>query len=208
VDYRDRTQDILAGRLLDVIRETPALYLGELSLTGLWHFLHGYHEAELVNGIKAVRQIPNDFHDWVAYRLHYFESTSGWRRMILGQVPDEAAAFKRFFELLDDHRTRKARIVATLDGRQFKDGASGPAGGTPDIKWKEIPQRLELVSYTEDPGLFLTAEDDFPEKGSLTLPFLWSRKIEKSAAILDHQAFDRWLEFIRASHARLPSQAQ
>ena len=36
--HQDRTQDIKAGRLLELIREKPTLYLGENSLTGLWHF--------------------------------------------------------------------------------------------------------------------------------------------------------------------------
>jgi hypothetical protein len=99
--HQDRTQDIKAGRLLELIREKPTLYLGETSLTGLWHFLRGYRMAEGDHGIDDVIQLPTDFLDWVAYRLHYYESTSGWRRMILGRVPNERAALMRFYELLE-----------------------------------------------------------------------------------------------------------
>jgi hypothetical protein len=34
--------------------------------------------------------------------------------MILDRIPDGSAALDRFFELLDEHRSRQARIVATV----------------------------------------------------------------------------------------------
>lgn len=208
MSYQDRTQEIKAGHLLDVIREKPALYLGEHSLTGLWHFLHGYRLAEQVHQIEAVRQLPNDFHDWVAYRLHYFESTSGWRRMILDQVPDERAALERFYELLDQHRARQPRVVATVQGhrRMYKTLEQGqdPSEATQKL----MPETMTLVAYTDDPGLFLTCEasNDFPGKDRLFYPRLMGIAEEMITA-LDNDAFNRWLAEDRRGFMRTSASA-
>jgi hypothetical protein len=194
MSYQERTQEIKAGHLLDVIREKPALYLGEHSLTGLWHFLHGFHSAERIHDLEAASQMPTDFHDWVAYRLHYFESTSGWRRMILDQIPDERAALERFYELLDEHRARQPRIVATIQGHRrmyqtYKQGQD-PSEATHRL----MPETMTLIAYTDDPGLFLTSEanSDFPGKDRLFYPRLLGIAKEMITA-LDHDAFNRWL---------------
>jgi hypothetical protein len=44
------------------------------------------------------------FHDWIAGRLGYAESTSGWYKMIRGRCASEREAFDRFYELLDEFR--------------------------------------------------------------------------------------------------------
>lgn len=192
--HQDRTQDIKAGRLLELIRERPALYLGENSLTGLWHFLRGYRMAEGDHGIDDVIHLPTDIFDWVAYRLHYYDSTSGWRQMILGRVPDERAALKRFWELLDDHRARKPHVVATIHDcrigyRTFKQGRDISEG----IQ-KFMPETMTLIAYTDDPGLFLTSESDdqFPGKDQLFYPKLRGISLEMITPV-DQEAFNRWL---------------
>ncbi|MGA2650375.1 MAG: hypothetical protein ABSF28_07620 [Terracidiphilus sp.] len=192
--HQDRTQDIKAGRLLELIREKPTLYLGETSLTGLWHFLRGYRMAEGDHGIDDVIQLPTDFLDWVAYRLHYYESTSGWRRMILGRVPNERAALMRFYELLDDHRSRKSHVVATILGcpvgyKTWKQGQDFS-----EAIYKVMPESMALIAYTDDPGLFLTSESDdqFPGKDQLFYPKLRGINMEM-ITVVDQDAFNRWL---------------
>jgi hypothetical protein len=211
MSYQDRTREIKAGRLLDVIRERPALYLGEHSLTGLWHYLHGYHLAEHIHEIEAVSQLPKDFHDWVAYRLHYFESTSGWRRMILDQIPDERAALERFYELLEEHRSRQPRIVATIQGHQRAYKTCKQGQDLSEAIQKLMPEIMTLVAYTDDPGLFLTCEgnSDFPGKDRLFYPQLGGIAKEM-IKVLDHEAFNRWLAedrrgFMRTSASTKPS---
>src|SRR6185436_20378216 len=97
--------------LLDTIRKRPGMYLGECSLSALYHTIGGYALALGRHGIEndTTLRLPDDFNDWVAYRLHFKESTSGWKRMILGASEDEATAFTQFFELLDQHTIRKSR---------------------------------------------------------------------------------------------------
>jgi hypothetical protein len=185
------TEEIKAVGLLDVIRKRPAMYLGEHSLTGLWHFLEGYSFAEQIRDSNAVRQLPKDFHEWVAYRLHYWYSTRGWRRMILEQVPDERAALERFYELLDEYRVRRPRVVATIQGHQRE--YTTRQQGQEEIH-NLLPEMITLIAYTDDPGLFMSSEEnaDFPAKDRLVYP--WSTKITREMmTVLDHDAFNRWL---------------
>ena len=94
--------------------------------------------------------LPSDFHDWVAYRTHFRESTSGWCNMIVSSCQSEEEAFDRFFELLDEHSKREARLIAEI---------IGPTSSTRAMRNGEEylippPEKIELVTYTDDPGFF------------------------------------------------------
>jgi hypothetical protein len=106
------------ANLLERIRKRPALFPGDRTITALWQFLLGYGFARQELGAGPPSLLPPDIHEWIAYRLHFQNSTSGWRQMILDRVPDEALALERFFELLDDHHARKPRVVAAVRERQ------------------------------------------------------------------------------------------
>ena len=57
------------------------MYTGETSLFSISHFLSGYGFAAELYGVGDADDwllVPREFHDWVAYRLHFYESTSGW----------------------------------------------------------------------------------------------------------------------------------
>ena len=41
--------------------------------------------------------LPKGLHDWVAYRLRYYEPTSGFARMILGRTDDDTINSTRGF---------------------------------------------------------------------------------------------------------------
>jgi hypothetical protein len=103
---RERLQQIESKGLLDVIRERPAMYLGELSLSALCHFLNGYEMSLWVHGVQEKPPLPRDFPNWVADRLHFSENRSGYKNMILERMPNEAMALSFFFELLDEYRAR------------------------------------------------------------------------------------------------------
>ena len=97
--------------LLDVIRKKPGIFLGERSLTALSHFIGGFEYALLTTENSFDREEPplRGFHDWIAERLGFEESTLGWKDMLLASVGDETAAFERFFSELDAYRgSRKA----------------------------------------------------------------------------------------------------
>ena len=100
--------------------------------------------------------IPRDFHDWVAYRTHYRESTSGWCNMIVSTTESEEEAFDRFFELLEEHSRRVPRLGAEI---------LNPISNTRTTKsGKDFlippPRRVQLVRFTDDPGFFALHESD------------------------------------------------
>lgn len=92
--------------LLDVIRKKPGLFIGEPSVTGIWHFLSGFQFGLHSVGQPFETDDPPfiEFHGWIAARLGFSTSTSGWRDMLLQSLGDETAAFERFFLELDVFR--------------------------------------------------------------------------------------------------------
>ena len=152
---------------LELIRSRPPLYLGKPSLTALFHLIGGWKLAlstyELSDTIHF--NIPDNFSDWVAYRLHFEETSSGWLKMILERSDSESSAFETFFELLDEYRIRKPRLVAKLIGyRKAFTLTESPQGKTTTCHY---PDSISLITYTNDPGFFAHSDDnqEFPHQG-------------------------------------------
>jgi hypothetical protein len=182
--------------LLEKIRRRPGMYLGECSLTSLYHTIGGYALALGVHEIEndTTLRLPDDFNDWVAYRLHYKESTSGWKRMILGVSGDGAAGFIRFFELLDQHTARKCRVVAKLIGFQKTYAVS--SGG--HERTERYPTGISLIAYTDDPGFFAVSDEpgvSLPMGGffpSLDWFETFTGAHRSQLVVLDAETFERW----------------
>ncbi|MGD0813333.1 MAG: hypothetical protein ABSA83_06995 [Verrucomicrobiota bacterium] len=187
---------------LDAIRMRPGFYIAEPSLTALAGFISGYEAALGLHRIKEEWPLPEDFNAWVAYRLHYKESTSGWKNMILGANHSEDVAFTLFFKLLDEHACRKPHVVARLVGHKRPYYKSGPQG-------KERTERfpnVSLVTFTDDPGFIVIADKPgrhlfcrnrfFP---SLDW-FLSLAGIDQSRlTIVDRETFDLWVKDAKPS---------
>ena len=194
----DPKQRIKNGQLLQVIRERPTLYLGERSLSALWHYLQGFWMALSIHDIRTEYILPPDFHDWVAYRLHFFESTSGYRNMILKRVPNESTALDRFFELVDEHRNRKPRVVAKLEGysREYR----LYHGSRENEKAERFPTTLTLISYTDDPGFFVGSDDEsamFPGRGFVPTLEAFAIRFhvrKENLMVLEPDIYTHWVE--------------
>ncbi len=100
----------------------PAMWTGELTLKSIRTFLDGYSFALIEN--KLIEQDESNdpnFHDWIANKLGFRESTAGWHNMILaytiGLDPNNIQweeydsgiskelhekSIKRFYTLLDE----------------------------------------------------------------------------------------------------------
>lgn len=159
--------------LIDAIRQRPGMYFGSKSLTAFYHFLAGYQMACGLHQIEEDRlglKIPPDFHDWVAYRTHFRESTSGWCNMIVATSQSEEEAFDRFFELLEEHSKRAPKPVAeiiepTSTTRTERDG---------EDYLIPPPKKVQLVKYTDDPGFFALHEnDDWSDRFHPFLSWMW-----------------------------------
>ncbi len=79
--------------LLDKIRPRPGMYIGYHSPTHLHSFLSGVQfatDSDKYNSLFESDQPNfNEFHDWVAKKFNYYESTSGWAYMIEDQRVDK-----------------------------------------------------------------------------------------------------------------------
>jgi len=135
------------------LRTKPELHPGGCSITALFDTINAYeqtcyHQTLAQPPLNPDDELilPRDFDDWVAYRLRFFDATSGWRNMLLDACGNEAAAFWNFFELLDQHHARKPRVFAAVRcGTEL-----GPRTGAGISDWCGI----RLVTFTDDPGYF------------------------------------------------------
>jgi len=214
-----RRQRIRDGGLLDVIRVRTAMYTGERTLTAVYHFLNGYRFALDVYE-TAYSLLPLDFHDWVAYRLGFLASTTGYRGMILEHFPDESVALDRFFELLDEHRSRQAKVVATLrrppgSPEKVFDCRDGDVWTRRRVK---VADEIKIVVYTDDPGFFLAHDElaaGHPRRSIFCPALSWLsmfgspfRLDEEYLTILDRDQYDRLLREDEAFRQRRSEELQ
>lgn len=62
----------------------PVLWTGANTLQSIRTFLDGYSYALYEHSISIVSDDSElDFHNWVAKKLGFYESTAGWQNMIL-----------------------------------------------------------------------------------------------------------------------------
>jgi hypothetical protein len=96
--------------ILDAIRGRPGMWIAEAELVRVYAFLTGYTSA-LGRRRQELRAEQPDFckfNDWVAHRLGYSNSTSGWYNMIRGHSSSEQQAFEKFYELLAEFKKNAA----------------------------------------------------------------------------------------------------
>ncbi|MBL0242324.1 MAG: hypothetical protein IPQ00_17300 [Chloracidobacterium sp.] len=133
--------------MLDAIGKRPAMYIDpSQSITALYNYLGGYRSSA---GWKKIMRNTEpsyaEFNNWVAMKLNFYESTKGWRRMLLEREnDDEEKAFERFFGLLREFRNRK-------ETRLFRAELPKKSG--------RKTKRLEIVKYTDDGGVFVRSID-------------------------------------------------
>ena len=92
--------------LITRIHPRPAMYIGAHSLVRLNSFLDGCSFLAAEYGIER-SETPDfgDFHDWVARRFGWIESTAGWCNIILKECGgNESMALDCFFNLVAEYR--------------------------------------------------------------------------------------------------------
>jgi hypothetical protein len=177
------------------IRERPAMYFSPVCICALKHFIMGYYAGRADGpGSPGPFDLPRDFHDWVAYRLHFEDSSGGWARMLIERLGDGRQAFDRFFTLLDEYHARVPRVVATLSG--CKKTYTQYFGG--EVSTQSYPSNITLTAYnSEDRGLFVSAEGEEHFPGVGFCPSLrWFESTfgpcRSNLTIFDQAAIDRW----------------
>ena len=106
------TQDSVYD-LLELIHLRPGMWVAEPELVRVYAFLVGYGAALGRQRLmfRSVAPEFHGFHDWIAKRLGYGESTSGWYNMIRRRCSSEREAFDRFYELLAEFRASGALVA-------------------------------------------------------------------------------------------------
>jgi hypothetical protein len=105
--------------ILDKIRECPALYTGEHSLSAIYHFINGFYMAH--NHKTFETPSFDGFNDFVG-KFYGKYTTAGWKNLILADhFGNEEEALTRFYVLLDEFRSTsnkpnsRAIVVKLLD---------------------------------------------------------------------------------------------
>ena len=94
--------------MIDLIQKRPGMFIGSNSITALFHYLNGYHAAELENGIYrkgAFFPLPFKYmHEYTGYRLKE-HNNAGWCYQILNSCNGaEDIALQKFFEFYNDFK--------------------------------------------------------------------------------------------------------
>ncbi len=94
--------------VLDKIRERPAMYLGEHSLSAMSHFINGF---DMARNHETHETPPFDgFNDFVG-KFYGKYTTAGWKNLILSDhYGNENEALTRFYELLDEFRGQEIKF--------------------------------------------------------------------------------------------------
>lgn len=136
------------------------MYLGKKSVSLLSAYLCGFLDALRTYDLPTESEPPfHVFHDWVALRLGYFESTLGWSNMLLEAADgDEAKALDNFFVLLEEYKNKQAQVILQAVPDSTKDWRFTVEGDkqTP----VPLPALVQIVKYTDDKGVFVWYLDE------------------------------------------------
>ena len=94
--------------LIDLMKIRPAMYIGECKISAMSSFLDGYFFCSHIHGIEQEKVFPPFwyFHEWAKEEYNWYESTAGWKNIILQENDnDEAKALTVFFDLMADFKT-------------------------------------------------------------------------------------------------------
>jgi len=96
-------KSIFALLASESFRTRPGMYIGEKKISILRAFIDGYFYAtESKNTTSSEKEKFAEFHDWVANYFGWYESTAGWKNIILKECDgDEEKAVDKFFEVYD-----------------------------------------------------------------------------------------------------------
>jgi len=99
--------------LLQKIKETPGLYLGEASIVLLEAFIVGYSFCEHNNNITVKDDWFAGFNEYIA-KKYKINTTHNWARIIRFHSGSDSEAFyefyKEFYEYLKKYPTQNDRI--------------------------------------------------------------------------------------------------
>ena len=155
---------------LDHLFKHPSLICGGVSLDAILTFLSGY-EFAIDRHELSVDSDPfllpwGQLKDWVAYRLHFSNSTAGIEEMITSKTSSDRAAIDMFQQLLHAFHSRKPTVVAKLASHKQTIAKRNANGVQLETRFdKPFPPTILLITYTDDPGFFAYGENGVAKWG-------------------------------------------
>ena len=140
---------------LKTIQHKPAMYLGNMSISKLDSYIHGYNAACYFKGIEEELEPRwHLFHEFAKRKTGFYESTGGWCYMILSQCDgDEEKAINLFFEYFDEFLNGEelTNFIQTLVPKHKSDWDFDKATNILWYKYKEIkPIIPQLLTWLQD----------------------------------------------------------
>ena len=142
--------------LLPELRKRPGMFIGSDSIFDLHTFLNGYELALNVYGIDD-SLFDNDlsFHDWIALRTRFYESTSGWANM-LSEFYGSEKSLEYFWLHYDEYVNRQYEIIEFAFPKSGQKWKCQVDPGTFKESYCYIrPYEVQLIKFTDDPGFFV-----------------------------------------------------
>lgn len=147
--------------MFERIKQRPGMYIGEPCVNKLFLFLTGYRFALIKNNLDDLEGFFSDkpsFHDWVAMKESYAESTAGWAYIIDQATTTDKEGMELFFTYLDAYFARTATVLYEIKLSQkdiealkyFED-----LYWTAEKKDRWLNASIQIISYdTDKQGVF------------------------------------------------------
>lgn len=93
--------------MINTIRKRPGMFLGNNSITALWHFLNGYQAAERELGVWQGKLFPLRFKymsEFTNIRLECHNNLGWYSHILTFCNGDEKKALDMFFDLYDEYK--------------------------------------------------------------------------------------------------------
>lgn len=154
---------------LDILRQRPGMYFGEpLNVASLSTYLAGYEMALFIHNIREkhsfVETTPR-FHEWVAMKAGYPNSSLGWQKMITEATQSDEEELNLFFRYYDEYVAREATVLFeyTISQNDIHDLVS-ISGKSDEEKRKYIGCKIQIISYdASKSGVFQRSIDETGE---------------------------------------------
>ncbi|BAY27716.1 hypothetical protein NIES2100_75410 [Calothrix sp. NIES-2100] len=94
--------------ILQKIQTKPGMYLGQASVSDLFHFLVDFKTALRELGIAATKEemdFYREFQPWLQKKYH-LSTSNYWAKIIMLNCANEQEGFNTFYKLLDEFQNR------------------------------------------------------------------------------------------------------
>lgn len=203
--------------LLELIRERPALYIGEKSITALSQFISAFQFGLTFGGgkFKEEERPPfRHFNLWLANGFGRSGGAASFKRILLAEAlfvdwNAEEAALDLFFEFLDEFRKREEvdRAVIRFD-QPTKSALCSSVTADGSTTTALITQELKIVEYKyklKEDDYFQFRHEKFKPSAEFYLTYAY---LNDGNPQLQEQRFERFEDALRRGQEEFNFEAE